>query len=101
MAIVGMIQSLATGKDLRDVSSAVDTLTCTDGEVKVWVGKNDTLPRKIVIETKLSEGTQVPLSLSLRGEINANYGKEQTIDFPEKSTTLDELKKSGPFSQFF
>ena len=101
MAIVGMIQSLATGKDLRDVSSAVDTLTCTDGEVKVWVGKNDTLPRKIVIETKLSEGTQVPLSLSLRGEINANYGKEQTIDFPEKSVTLDELKRSGPFSQFF
>ena len=101
MAIVGMIQSLATGKDLRDVSSAVDTLTCTDGEVKVWVGKNDTLPRKIVIETKLSEGTQVPLSLSLRGEINASYGKEQTIDFPEKSITLDELKKSGPFSQFF
>ena len=101
MAIVGMIQSLATGKDLRDVSSAVDTLTCTDGETKVWVGKNDTLPRKIVIETKLSEGTQVPLSLSLRGEINASYGKEQTIDFPEKSVTLDELKKSGPFSQFF
>ena len=101
MAIVGMIQSLATGKDLRDVSSAVDTLTCTDGETKVWVGTKDTLPRKIVIETKLSEGTQVPLSLSLRGEINASYGKEQTIDFPEKSVTLDELKKSGPFSQFF
>ena len=101
MAIVGMIQSLATGKDLRDVSSAVDTLTCTDGETKVWVGTKDTLPRKIVIETKLSEGTQVPLSLSLRGEINASYGREQTIDFPEKSVTLDELKKSGPFSQFF
>lgn len=101
MAIVGMMQSLATGKDLRDVSSAVDTLTCTDGEMKVWVGKKDTLPRKIVIETKLSEGTQVPLSLSLRGEINASYGREQTIDFPDKSVTLDELKKSGPFSQFF
>ena len=101
MAIVGMIQSLATGKDLRDVSSAVDTLTCTDGEMKVWVGKKDTLPRKIVIETKLTEGTQVPLSLSLRGEVNASYGKEQTIDFPEQSVTLDELKKSGPFSQFF
>jgi hypothetical protein len=86
---------------LRDVSSAVDTLTCTDGEMKVWVGKKDTLPRKIVIETKLTEGTQVPLSLSLRGEVNASYGKEQTIDFPEQSVTLDELKKSGPFSQFF
>ena len=101
MAIVGMIQSLATGKDLRDVSSAVDTLTCTDGEMRVWVGTKDTLPRRIVLETKLSEGTQVPLSLSLRGEINASYGKEQAIDFPEKSVTLDELKKSGPFSQFF
>jgi hypothetical protein len=69
--------------------------------MKVWVGTKDTLPRKIVLETKLSEGTQVPLSLSLRGEINATYGQEQTIDFPEKSVTLDELKKSGPFSQFF
>jgi hypothetical protein len=69
--------------------------------MKVWVGKKDTLPRKIVIETKLTEGTQVPLSLSLRGEVNASYGKEQTIDFPEQSVTLDELKKSGPFSQFF
>ena len=101
MAIIGMIQSLATGKDLRDVSSAIDTLTCTDGEMKVWVGKKDTLPHKIVLETKVSEGAQVPLSLSLRGEINATYGKEQVIDFPKDSVTLDELKKSGPLSQFF
>ena len=101
MAIVGMIQSLATGKDLRDVSSAIDTLTCSDGDMKVWVGKQDTLPRKIVLETIVSEGTQVPLVLSLRGEVNANYGKEQVIDFPEESVTLDELKKNGPFSQFF
>jgi len=101
MAMVGMIQSLATGKDLRDLGSAIDTLTCTDGEMKVWVGKKDTLPRKIVLETKLSEGAQVPLSLALRGEISASYGKEQTIDFPQESVTLEELKKSGPFSQFF
>jgi hypothetical protein len=101
MAMVGMIQSLATGKSLRDLGSAIDTLTCTDGEMKVWVGKKDTLPRKIVLETKLSEGTQAPLSLSLRGEIKASYGKEQVIDFPQESVTLDELKKSGPFSQFF
>ena len=101
MAIIGLIQSLATGKDLKDVASALDTLTCTDGAMSVWVGKDDTLPRRIVIETKLSEGRQVPLSISLRGEINASYGKEQIIDFPEQSVTLDELKKSGPFSQFF
>jgi len=101
MAIIGMIQSLATGKDLKDVASALDTLTCTDGAMKVWVGKDDTLPRRIVIETKLSEGKQVPLSISLRGEINATYGTKEAIDFPQESITLDELKRSGPFSQFF
>lgn len=101
MAIVGFIQGLATGKDLKDVGSALDTLACTDGEMKVWVGKSDTLPRRIVIETKVTEGTQTPLSISLRGEINASYGKELIIDFPKESVTLEELKKSGPFSQFF
>ena len=101
MAVVGLIQSLATGKDLKDVASALDTLTCTDGAMKVWVGKDDALPRRIVIETKLSEGKQVPLSLALRGEINATYGQVQAIDFPAESITLDELKNSGPFRQFF
>jgi len=101
MALIGLIQSLATGKDLKDVASALDTLTCTDGAMKVWVGKDDTLPRRIVIETKLSEGKQVPLSISLRGEVNATYGNAQQIDFPAESITLDELKQSGPFRQFF
>lgn len=101
MAMVGFIQSLATGKDLAEISGALDTLTCSDGDMKVWVGKGDTLPRRIVIETKLSEGKQVPLSISLRGEINATYGAETEIDFPKESVTLEELKKSGPFSQFF
>lgn len=101
MAMIGYVQSLATGKDLKEIGNALDTLTCSDGAMKVWVGKDDTLPRRIVIETKLSEGKQVPLSISLRGEINASYGKTQTIDFPAESITLDDLKKSGPFSQFF
>ncbi|MFM8656238.1 MAG: hypothetical protein ACKOD5_03790, partial [Chthoniobacterales bacterium] len=101
MAVIGYIQGLATGKDLREIGNALDTLTCADGAMKVWVGKDDTLPRRIVIETKLSEGKQVPLSISLRGEINATYGKTQAIDFPADSITLEELKKSGPFSQFF
>lgn len=101
MAMVGFLQSLATGKDLRDLGSALDTLTCSDGEMKVWVGKQDTLPRRIVIETKVSEGRQVPLAISLRGEINATYGAETPIDFPQDSVTLDELKQSGPFRQFF
>lgn len=101
MAMVGYIQSLATGKNLKDVANGLDTLTCTDGAMKVWVGKSDTLPRRIVIETKLSEGTQVPLSISLRGEIKATYGAKEVIDFPQDSVTLEELKKSGPFSQFF
>jgi len=101
MAVIGYIQGLATGKDLKEIGNALDTLTCSDGAMKVWVGKDDTLPRRIVIETKLSEGKQVPLSISLRGEINATYGKTQAIDFPAESITLEELKKSGPFSQFF
>jgi hypothetical protein len=101
MAIIGFIQSLATGKDLKEIGNALDTLACSDGAMKVWVGKDDTLPRRIVIETKLSEGKQVPLSLSLRGEINAVYGAKEQVDFPRESVTLDELKKSGPFSQFF
>ena len=101
MAIIGFVQSLATGKNLKDIGNALDTLTCSDGAMKVWVGKDDTLPRRIVIETKLSEGEQAPLSISLRGEINAAYGTKETIDFPQESVTLDELKKSGPFSQFF
>lgn len=101
MALVGLIQSFATGKDLKDIGKALDTLTCSDGAMKVWVGKGDTLPRRIVIETKVSEGKQVPLSIALRGEVNATYGAKEAIDFPKESVTLDELKRSGPFSQFF
>lgn len=101
MAIIGFIQSLATGKDLKEIGNALDSLTCSDGAMKVWVGKKDTLPRRIVIETKLSEGKQVPLSIFLRGEINAAYGAKATVDFPRESVSLEELKKSGPFSQFF
>jgi hypothetical protein len=101
MAIAGFIQGLATGKNLKDVGSALDTLTCSDGAMKVWVGKNDTLPRRIVIETNIREGKQVPLSISLRGEVNATYGAKEAIDFPQESVTFEELKKSGPFSQFF
>lgn len=101
MAAIGFIQSLATGKDLKEVGNALDTLTCSDGAMKVWVGKDDTLPRRIVIETKLSEGNQVPLVISLRGEISATYGAPQQIDFPAESVTWEELKRSGPFSQFF
>lgn len=101
MAAVGFLQSLATGKDLKEIGGTLDTLTCSDGAMKVWVGRDDTLPRRIVVETRLSEGNQSPLAISLRGEINANYGKAQVIDFPAESVTLDELKKSGPLSQFF
>lgn len=101
MAVIGFIQSLATGKDLKDIGNSLDTIAFSDGAMKVWVGKDDTLPRRIVIETKLGEGKQVPLSIALRGEINAVYGTKETVDFPPESVTLEELKKSGPFSQFF
>jgi hypothetical protein len=101
MAVIGFIQSLATGKDLKDIGNSLETLTFSDGAMKVWVGKDDKLPRRIIIETKLGEGKQVPLSISLRGEINAVYGTKEVIEFPKESVTLDELKKSGPFSQFF
>lgn len=101
IAMLGFLQSLATGKDLKDVGKALDTLTCSDGAMMVWVGRDDTLPRRIVIETKLSEGDQSPLAIALRGEINAAYGHETAIDFPGESVTLEELKRSGPFSQFF
>ena len=101
MAVIGFIQSLATGKDLKDIGNSLDTLAFSDGAMKVWVGKDDTLPRRIVIETRLGEGKQVPLSIALRGEINAVYGTKETVDFPPESVTLEELKKSGPFSQFF
>ena len=40
-------------------------------------------------------------SISLRGEVNATYGAKEAIDFPQESVTFEELKKSGPFSQFF
>lgn len=101
MAVVGLIQSLATGRDLQDLGGTLDTLTCSDGEMKVWVGKNDTLPRRIILDTKASEGRDMPLVITLRGEINATYGSQQTIDFPRESMTLDELKKSGIFGNFF
>ena len=101
MAVVGLIQSLATGRNLQNLGSTLDTLTCSDGEMKVWVGKSDTLPRRIILDTKVSEGRDLPLVITLRGEINATYGVQQSIDFPEESMTLDELKKSGIFGNFF
>lgn len=100
MTALGVVQSLATGKNPLDAVGSLDTLTCSDGDMKVWVGKKDTLPHRIVLETKASEGKQNPLTLSLRGEINATYGTPQAIDFPAESVTLDELKKSGILRAF-
>jgi len=101
MVMVGLLQSLATGRNLQDLGSSLDTLTCSDGEMKVWIGKSDTLPRRIILDTKVSEGRDMPLVIALRGEINATYGIQQAIDFPQESVTLDELKKSGILGNFF
>ena len=101
MKVVGFIQSRATGKDWRDLGNSLDTLECSDGDMAVWVGKSDTLPRRIVIDLRVSEGGQSPLALLLRAEVNADYGQVVPIDFPAESVTLDELKKSGILGGLF
>ncbi|MBJ7328025.1 MAG: hypothetical protein JHC52_11855 [Chthoniobacterales bacterium] len=101
MMVVGFIQSMATGKDLQDLGNSLDTLQCSDGNMSVWVGKSDTLPRRIVIDLRVSEGGQSPLALLLRGEVNADYGQVVPIEFPAESVTVDDLKKSGILGGLF
>jgi hypothetical protein len=101
MMVVGFIQSMATGKDLKELSNTLDTLKCSDGDMTVWVGKGDTLPRRIVVDLRVSEGEQSPLALLLRSEVNAEYGLVVPVDFPAESMTLDELKKSGILGGLF
>lgn len=90
MMMLAQLQTALVGGTAIDSS---DTLNISDGEMDVWVGKADTLPRRIVIRISTSEGTNSPLRVRLQGELALSYGKPVAIAAPEPSISLEQLQQ--------
>lgn len=91
MAWLGQLQAAITGAapDKRSIG----TLEVSDAEMSVWVGRQDTLPYRIVIKLDVKEGAQSPATLRLEGELTATYGQPVKIELPPDSIGIDQIQK--------
>lgn len=99
MKWVTQLQSLATGN--APGQGSLETLTISDGEMSVWVGKSDALPYRIVTHLKIKEGASSPLTLVLRGELDAAYGQPVKIELPPDAVGIEKVKKQLEALQSF
>lgn len=91
--VVAMLQNLVLGGDARQVTASLDSLEISDGELAVWVGREDTLPYRMTMTLRAKEGTRAPLSLRLSGDMEMTYGKPVTIDVPVQAIDLKQLQE--------
>lgn len=91
MEWVARLQSMLAGS--TPGNSSLDTLTIDDGEMKVWVGKSDALPYRIVANLRIREGTSAPIVLDLRGELDARYGQPVKIELPPDSVGIEKVRQ--------
>ncbi|MBU3665304.1 MAG: hypothetical protein FGM15_05430 [Chthoniobacterales bacterium] len=90
MMMLAQLQTALTGGAAADTS---DTMTLSDGEMSVWVGKKDTLPRRIAVQISVSEGLNSPIAVKLKAELSMSYGKPVTIATPEPAIGLEQLQQ--------
>ena len=91
--IVAMLQNLVLGGGADKATASLDSLEISDGELAVWVGREDTLPYRMTISLQAKEGTRAPLSLRLSGDMAMTYGAPVTIDIPAQAINLKQLQE--------
>ena len=93
LEIVAMLQSLVLGENTDKATASLDSLEISDGELAVWVGREDTLPYRMTITLHAKEGTRAPLALRLSGDMEMTYGTPVTIDIPAQAINLKQLQE--------
>lgn len=91
--IITMLQNLVLGEGADKPTASLDSLEISDGELAVWVGRDDTLPYRMTVTLQAKEGTRAPLSLRLSGDMEMTYGQPVTIDVPAKAIDLKQLQE--------
>ncbi len=91
--LLPMLQSLVLGEDADQATASLDSLEISDGELAVWVGREDTLPYRMTIDITAKEGTRAPLTLRLSGDMEMTYGQPVTIDVPTQAIDLKQLQE--------
>jgi hypothetical protein len=93
LEIVAMLQSLVLGQNTEKATASLDSLEISDGELAVWVGREDTLPYRMTITLHAKEGTRAPLALRISGDMEMTYGTPVTIDIPAQAINLKQLQE--------
>jgi hypothetical protein len=91
--IIAMLQSLVLGGGADKATASLDSLEIADGELAVWVGREDTLPYRMTVKIRAKEGTRAPLALALSGDMEMTYGQPVTIDIPAQAINLKQLQE--------
>jgi hypothetical protein len=98
---ITLLQDLVLGRNADQPAASLDSLEISDGELAVWVGREDTLPYRMTVALRAKEGTRAPLSLHLSGEMEMTYGQRVTIDVPATAIDLKKLQEQIGLLQGF
>ena len=93
LEMITMLQGLVLGADAGKVTANLDSLEISDGELAVWVGRDDTLPYRMDIRLDAKEGTSAPLSLRLSGSMGIAYTEPAAIEIPAQAIDLKQLQE--------
>lgn len=93
LEILAMLQNLVLGGRADKITASLDSLAISDGQLSVWVGRNDTLPYRMSLHLEVKEGTRAPLSLRLSGEMAIDYIPPVTIEIPAQALDLRQLEE--------
>ena len=91
--MITMLQDLVLGAETGKVTASLDSLEISDGELAVWVGRDDTLPYRMDIRLDAKEGTSAPLSLRLSGSMGIAYAEPAAIEIPAQAINLKQLQE--------
>jgi hypothetical protein len=91
--MITMLQDLVLGAETGKVTASLDSLEISDGELAVWVGRDDTLPYRMDIRLDAKEGTSAPLSLRLSGSMGIAYVEPAAIEIPAQAIDLKQLQE--------
>lgn len=93
VALMAAVQEMIAGKSSQDGAVRADAVEISDGEMEVWVGRHDTLPRRVRANFKIREGSRAPAQLQVRTELDFSYGKPVQIETPSPSMSLEDLER--------
>lgn len=93
VALMGIVQEMIAGKSSQDDAPRADAVEISDGEMEVWVGTRDKLPRRVRTAFKIREGSRAPAQLQVGTELDFSYGKPAQIETPSPSMSLEDLER--------